>query len=136
MGFPREAGAERTRQPPPCADGSHLIRSNVHKIVALQSRSSRSGDPSHFPHLRITPAAETPSLMRYVRVSIPVMRPLLVFLPARRAIADYLNRDIPLQLCPDDVYLTLGSKQGRNCDSSSFPPWCQYFASSTRLPLL
>ncbi|KAK8627239.1 hypothetical protein V6N13_134858 [Hibiscus sabdariffa] len=38
--------------------------------------------------------------------------PTVGILPARRAIADYLNRDIPYKLCPDDVYLTIGSKQG------------------------
>ncbi|KAL3647114.1 hypothetical protein CASFOL_008082 [Castilleja foliolosa] len=69
------------------------------------------GDPSAFPSFRTTLLAED-AVCAAVRsggfngysstVGIP---------PARRAVAEYLSKDLPYELSPDDVFLTIGCTQ-------------------------
>lgn len=69
------------------------------------------GDPSAFPCFRTTPVAED-AIADAVRsakfngYSLQVGIP-----PARRAIADYLSKDLPYKLSSEDVYVTLGCAQ-------------------------
>ncbi|XVE92738.1 hypothetical protein REPUB_Repub01dG0125400 [Reevesia pubescens] len=69
------------------------------------------GDPSHFPSFRTAAAAEDAIIHSLKSAKYNCYAPTVGILPARRAIADYLNRDIPYKLSPDDVYLTIGCTQ-------------------------
>ncbi|XP_039038187.1 nicotianamine aminotransferase 1-like isoform X2 [Hibiscus syriacus] len=95
MGFSREAGAE-------CSVSHH----NSSSVVPLAH-----GDPSHFPNFRTTSAAEDAIVDAVRSGKHNFYAPTVGILPARRAIADYLNRDTPYKLSPDDVYLTIGCCQ-------------------------
>ncbi|KAK9285120.1 hypothetical protein L1049_024305 [Liquidambar formosana] len=69
------------------------------------------GDPSVFPCFRTTPIAEDAIADSVRSAKFNCYSPTVGILPARRAIAEYLSRDLPYQLSPDDVYLTLGCTQ-------------------------
>ncbi|XP_048127034.1 probable aminotransferase TAT2 [Rhodamnia argentea] len=69
------------------------------------------GDPSHFPCFRTTPVAEDAIVDAVRSAKFNCYGPTIGILPARRAVADYLSRDLPYKLSPDDVHLTLGCKQ-------------------------
>ncbi|KAH9743875.1 Aminotran 1 2 domain-containing protein [Citrus sinensis] len=69
------------------------------------------GDPSAFPSFR-TASVAVDAIVHSVRSArFNCYSSTVGILPARRAIADYLNRDLPYKLSPDDVYLTLGCTQ-------------------------
>ncbi|EOX99489.1 hypothetical protein QUC31_014626 [Theobroma cacao] len=69
------------------------------------------GDPSHFPSFRTSPAAEDAIVDALRSAKYNCYAPTVGILPARRAIVDYLNRDLPYKLSPDDVFLTSGCTQ-------------------------
>ncbi|XP_022748926.1 probable aminotransferase TAT2 [Durio zibethinus] len=69
------------------------------------------GDPSHFPSFRTATAAQDAIIDSLRSAKYNCYAPTVGVLPARRAIADYLNRDLPYKLSPDDVYLTIGCTQ-------------------------
>ncbi|KAH7576974.1 hypothetical protein ACOSP7_002324 [Xanthoceras sorbifolium] len=69
------------------------------------------GDPSVFPSFRTTDAAQDAIVDAVRSAKYNHYSTNVGILPARRAIADYLNRDLPYKLSPDDVYLTVGCKQ-------------------------
>ncbi|XP_068659981.1 nicotianamine aminotransferase 1-like [Aristolochia californica] len=69
------------------------------------------GDPSAFPCFRTTPVADEAIVSAVTSAKYNCYSPTVGILPARRAIADYLNRDLPYKLSPDDVFLTLGCSQ-------------------------
>ncbi|KAG9447814.1 hypothetical protein H6P81_013942 [Aristolochia fimbriata] len=69
------------------------------------------GDPSAFPCFRTTPAAEEAIVSAVTSAKYNSYSPTVGILPARRAVAEYLNRDLPYKLSPDDVFLTLGCTQ-------------------------
>ncbi|XP_059449404.1 tyrosine aminotransferase-like [Corylus avellana] len=69
------------------------------------------GDPSAFPLFRAATAAEDAIVDAVRSAKYNGYAPTVGILPARRAIADYLSRDLPYALSPDDVYLTTGCKQ-------------------------
>ncbi|KAH9792298.1 Aminotran 1 2 domain-containing protein [Citrus sinensis] len=69
------------------------------------------GDPSAFPCFRTTPVAEDAVVDAVRSAEFNCYSPSVGILPARRAIAGYLNRDLPCKLSPDDVHLTAGCKQ-------------------------
>ncbi|KAK8655286.1 hypothetical protein V6N13_107873 [Hibiscus sabdariffa] len=89
-----------------------LLTANINKDNSSPVVPLGLSDPSNFPSFRITPAAEDAVVDAVRSGKHNCYAPTVGILPARRAIADYLNRDIPYKLCPDDVYLTVGSKQG------------------------
>ncbi|XP_058213045.1 nicotianamine aminotransferase 1-like [Rhododendron vialii] len=69
------------------------------------------GDPSAFPCFRTTPVAED-AIADAVRSAKFNGYALQVGIPpARRAIADYLSKDLPYKLSSEDVYVTLGCAQ-------------------------
>ncbi|TYG80496.1 hypothetical protein ES288_D02G220800v1 [Gossypium darwinii] len=101
------------------------------------------GDPSHFPSFRTTPAAEDAIVDALRSAKHNCYATTVGILPARRAIADYLNRDLSYKLTPGDVYLTIGcnqaievvtavlSRPGANIflprpGYPHYEPWCAY----------
>ncbi|KAH9620964.1 hypothetical protein KSS87_012905 [Heliosperma pusillum] len=69
------------------------------------------GDPSHSPCFRTSPIAED-ALVKSLRSSkFNCYAPTVGILPARKAVAEYLSRDLPHKLSPEDVFLTLGCTQ-------------------------
>ncbi|XP_065874602.1 nicotianamine aminotransferase 1-like isoform X1 [Euphorbia lathyris] len=69
------------------------------------------GDPSAFPCFRTASISEDAIVDALKSAKYNCYSPTVGILPARRAIADYLNRDLPYQLSPDDVFITLGCTQ-------------------------
>lgn len=69
------------------------------------------GDPSAFPCFRTTPFAEDAIADAVRSAKFNGYSPTVGILPARRAIAEYLSKDLPYKLSPDDVYLTIGCTQ-------------------------
>ncbi|KAJ4836040.1 hypothetical protein Tsubulata_030235 [Turnera subulata] len=66
------------------------------------------GDPSAFPCFRTSPAAEDAIVDALKSAKHNHYSPSVGILPARRALADYMNKDLPYKLSPDNVYLTAG----------------------------
>ncbi|KAI3875334.1 hypothetical protein MKX03_035778 [Papaver bracteatum] len=66
------------------------------------------GDPSSFPCFRTTQIAEDAIVDSLRSAKFNGYSPSVGILPARRSIADYLSRDIPYKLSPEDVFLTAG----------------------------
>ncbi|KAL7250616.1 hypothetical protein ACSBR1_012610 [Camellia fascicularis] len=69
------------------------------------------GDPSAFPSFRTTPFGEDAIADAVRSAKFNGYSPTVGILPARRAIAEYLSKDLPYKLSPDDVYLTIGCTQ-------------------------
>ncbi|XP_058100560.1 nicotianamine aminotransferase 1-like [Magnolia sinica] len=69
------------------------------------------GDPSVFPCFRTTPIAEDAVISALRSAEYNCYAPTAGILPARRAIAEYLSRDLPYELSSDDVFLTVGCTQ-------------------------
>lgn len=69
------------------------------------------GDPSAFPCFRTTSAAVDAIVDAVNSAKYNCYAPTVGILPARRAIADFLNHDLPYKLSPDDVFITLGCTQ-------------------------
>ncbi|XP_026437443.1 probable aminotransferase TAT2 [Papaver somniferum] len=69
------------------------------------------GDPSAFPCFRTTQIAEDAIVDSLRSAKFNGYSPTVGILPARRSIADYLSRDLPYKLSPDDVFLTIGCEQ-------------------------
>ncbi|KAK8477958.1 hypothetical protein V6N11_070979 [Hibiscus sabdariffa] len=100
------------------AASATTVRGYLNLLMANVSHHNTSpviplghGDPSHFPSFRTTPAAEDAIVHALRSAKHNCYAPTVGILPARRAIADYLNRDLPYKLSPDDVYLTVGCTQ-------------------------
>ncbi|XP_059659812.1 nicotianamine aminotransferase 1-like [Cornus florida] len=69
------------------------------------------GDPSSFTCFRTTPVAEDAIVDAVRSANFNCYAPAVGILPARRSIAESLSRDLPYNLSPDDVYLTVGAEQ-------------------------
>ncbi|KAI3830619.1 hypothetical protein MKX03_016451 [Papaver bracteatum] len=69
------------------------------------------GDPSAFPCFRTTQIAEDAIVDSLRSAKFNGYASNVGFLPARRSLADYLSRDLPYKLSPDDVFLTIGCTQ-------------------------
>ncbi|KAJ9686264.1 hypothetical protein PVL29_015257 [Vitis rotundifolia] len=69
------------------------------------------GDPSAFPCFRTTPVAEDAIADAVRSAKFNSYAPAVGLLPARRAVAEYLSKDLPYQLSPDDIYITIGCTQ-------------------------
>ncbi|KAI3914293.1 hypothetical protein MKW92_037371 [Papaver armeniacum] len=69
------------------------------------------GDPSAFPCFRRSQIAEDVIVDSLRSAKFNGYSSTVGFLPARRSIADYLSRDLPYKLSPDDVFLTIGCEQ-------------------------
>ncbi|KAK3120316.1 hypothetical protein QOZ80_9AG0685660 [Eleusine coracana subsp. coracana] len=69
------------------------------------------GDPSAFPSFRTAPEAVDAVADALLSGEYNSYASCVGLEPARRSIADYLSRDLPNKLSPDDVYLTSGCAQ-------------------------
>lgn len=69
------------------------------------------GDPSAFPCFRTSPAAEKAVSDALYSAKFNGYAPTIGVLPARKALAEFLSRDLPHNLSPDDIYLTCGCIQ-------------------------
>ncbi|KAG9447813.1 hypothetical protein H6P81_013941 [Aristolochia fimbriata] len=98
--------------------GRLTIREILNKVMSvIDSGDPRPviplghGDPSAFPCFRTTPIAEQAVVTAVKSAMYNSYCPEFGILPARRAVAEYLNSDLPDKLSPDDVFLTCGSQQ-------------------------
>ncbi|XP_058095809.1 tyrosine aminotransferase-like [Magnolia sinica] len=69
------------------------------------------GDPSSFPCFRTSPIAEDAVISAVRSAKYNCYSPSVGLLPARRAIAEYLSHDLPYELSPEDVFVTVGCIQ-------------------------
>ncbi|MBA0613879.1 hypothetical protein Godav_014237 [Gossypium davidsonii] len=121
----------------------NLLTGNINQDNSSVVVPLGHGDPSHFPSIRTTPAAEDAIVDALRSAKHNCYATTVGILPARRAIADYLNRDLSYKLTPDDVYLTIGcnqaievvtavlSRPGANIflprpGYPHYEPWCAY----------
>ncbi|GLT41645.1 hypothetical protein SLA2020_156920 [Shorea laevis] len=89
----------------------NMLRENLNKDDSRPVIPLGHGDPSPFPCFR-TAAAAVDAISDALRsAEYNSYAPTIGVLPARRAVADYLSRDLPYKLSPDDVNLTLGCTQ-------------------------
>ncbi|KAK9092682.1 hypothetical protein Syun_027593 [Stephania yunnanensis] len=69
------------------------------------------GDPSPFPSFRASPVVEDAIVEALRSAKFNSYSPNCGVLNARRAVAEYLSRDLPIKLSPDQVLLTAGASQ-------------------------
>lgn len=69
------------------------------------------GDPSAFPCFRTPVSAEDAVVESLRSAKFNSYSPSVGILPARRAVAEYLSRDLTYKLSPDNVFLTVGGIQ-------------------------
>lgn len=89
----------------------NLVMFHVNKDDDRPTVPLGHGDPSAFPSFRTTGTAEDAIVDALRTANYNCYAPTVGVLPARRSIADYLSRDLPYKLSPDDVYLTIGCTQ-------------------------
>ncbi|GKU93068.1 hypothetical protein SLEP1_g6701 [Rubroshorea leprosula] len=90
---------------------SYMLMDNLNRDDPRPVVSLGNGDPTLFQCFRTAAAAEDAVLDAFRSANYHSYSPPLGILPARRAIADHLNRDLPYKLSPDDVYVTIGCAQ-------------------------
>ncbi|KAJ4788728.1 Tyrosine aminotransferase [Rhynchospora pubera] len=100
------------------AAGGRSIRATLNKVVSSVDENGPRpliplghGDPSVFPSFRTTPIAEEAIVEAVRSAQFNNYAPTNGVLPARRAVAEYLSKDLPYKLSPDDVFLTAGCAQ-------------------------
>ncbi|KAJ6366610.1 hypothetical protein OIU77_003069 [Salix suchowensis] len=101
----------KTETPTSIDDAVYFLKENLNEGDHRPSISFGFGDPSCFECFRTTPVAEEAIVEAVRSAKFNSYAPTGGILPARRAVADYLSRDLPYRLSPDDVYLTLGCNQ-------------------------
>ncbi|KAI3941948.1 hypothetical protein MKW98_009158 [Papaver atlanticum] len=69
------------------------------------------GDPSPFACFRTTHVADDALSNAVKSAKFNSYVPVGGILPARRSVAEYLSRDLPYKLSPEDVFLTSGCRQ-------------------------
>ncbi|CAA0816215.1 Tyrosine aminotransferase [Striga hermonthica] len=69
------------------------------------------GDPSSCPSFHTAPLAEDAICAALRSAKFNGYSPTAGILPARRAVAEYLSKDLPYKLSPDDVFVTVGCTQ-------------------------
>ncbi|KAJ4838871.1 hypothetical protein Tsubulata_044656 [Turnera subulata] len=69
------------------------------------------GNSSDFPRFRTSSAAEDAIIDALKSAKYNHYTPTVGLLPSRSAVADYLNKDLPYKLSPENVYLTAGCGQ-------------------------
>ncbi|KAL5793733.1 hypothetical protein ACOSP7_002327 [Xanthoceras sorbifolium] len=89
----------------------NLLRGNLNENDPRPTIPLGHGDPSAFPCFRTATVVEDAIVDSVRSANYNHYAPTVGILPARRAVAEYLNRDLPYKLSPDDVYLTLGCIQ-------------------------
>nr|ACH41761.1 SUR1-like protein [Brassica rapa subsp. chinensis] len=90
----------------------YMLFDNCSKDVKKTILPLGHGDPSVYPCFRTCIEAEDAVVNVLRSGNSNSYCPGAGILPARRAVADYLNRDLPNKLTPDDIFLTAGCNQG------------------------
>ncbi|KAJ4729767.1 Tyrosine aminotransferase-like protein [Melia azedarach] len=85
-----------------------MLNGSLNKDETRSTISLCHGDPSSFPRFRTTPLAEDAVVEAVRSAKFNCYAPSIGILPARRAIAEHLSRNLSYQLTPNDVYLTVG----------------------------
>ncbi|KAG6767667.1 hypothetical protein POTOM_028879 [Populus tomentosa] len=101
----------KTETPTSIDDAVYFLKENFNEGDHRPAISFGFGDPSCFECFRTTPIAEDAIVEAVRSAKFNSYAPTGGIPPARRAVADYLSRDLPYRLSPDDVYLTLGCNQ-------------------------
>ncbi|KAD3642194.1 hypothetical protein E3N88_31418 [Mikania micrantha] len=88
-----------------------LLMSNLNVSDQRRVIPMSVSEPSAFPCFTTSPIA-TDAIAEAVRsTEFNSYPPTQGLLPARTAVAEYLSRDLPNKLSPDDVFMTLGCQQ-------------------------
>ncbi|TVU32369.1 hypothetical protein EJB05_24096, partial [Eragrostis curvula] len=103
---------------PLAAAGSLSIRPVLNRIFSFVDASDPrpllalgGGDPTASACFRTAPEAEEAIVDALLSREYNGYSPTVGVLPARRAVAEYLSRDLPYKLSADDIYLTSGCCQ-------------------------
>ncbi|GJM90981.1 hypothetical protein PR202_ga07313 [Eleusine coracana subsp. coracana] len=103
---------------PLAAAGEQSIRPVLNRVISFVDASGPrpvlmlgGGDPTASACFRTAPEAEQAIVDALLSRKYNGYSPTVGVLPARRAIAEYLSRDLPYNLSADDVYLTSGCVQ-------------------------
>ncbi|XP_072964943.1 nicotianamine aminotransferase 1-like [Typha angustifolia] len=98
--------------------GKNSIRATLYKVMSsLKEGDPRPviplghGDPSTFPCFRTTLVAEDAIVDAVRSAKYNCYSPNVGVPSAKYAIAEYLSRDLPYKLSPDDIFLTGGCSQ-------------------------
>ncbi|XP_078177519.1 nicotianamine aminotransferase 1-like [Carex rostrata] len=98
--------------------GNLSIRGTLSKVISCVEEvgpkpmvSFGNGDPSLFSCFRTTPIAEDAIVEAVRSAKHNHYSPFVGLLPARQAVAEYLSKELPYKLSPDDVFLTSGCQQ-------------------------
>ncbi|XP_062007654.1 nicotianamine aminotransferase 1-like [Rosa rugosa] len=107
-----QGNGELKPEPPTTVRGVlTMIMQNLNKDDQRSIIPLGHGDPSAFPCFRTSISAEDAIVDSVRSGKFNCYSPSVGILPARRAIAEYLSNDLPYNLSPDDVYLTIGCTQ-------------------------
>ncbi|KAL0001989.1 hypothetical protein SO802_015770 [Lithocarpus litseifolius] len=94
------------------------VRGVLTKLMANRNKDDKRptiplgrADPTEFPSYRTTPVAPDAVADATYSYNFNCYPPTVGIAEARRAVAEYLSKDFPYQLSPDDVYLTAGCTQ-------------------------
>ncbi|XP_010526505.1 PREDICTED: S-alkyl-thiohydroximate lyase SUR1-like [Tarenaya hassleriana] len=90
----------------------YMLFDNCSKDLGKTILPLGHGDPSVYPCFRTSIEAEDAVVEALRSGKANSYGPGAGILPARRAVADYVNRDIPIKVTPDDIFLTVGCNQG------------------------
>ncbi|KAI4383314.1 hypothetical protein MLD38_009166 [Melastoma candidum] len=89
----------------------NMLNSNIDQNDTRVVVPLGHGDPSSFPSFRTTPVAEDGLVDALRSAKFNSYSSTVGILPARRAVSEYLSRDLPYTLSPDDVFMTVGCTQ-------------------------
>ncbi|KAD7117358.1 hypothetical protein R6Q59_006052 [Mikania micrantha] len=89
----------------------YMLMSKLNKTETRPMIPLGHGDPSAFPCFRTSQVAEDAIVDSIRSANFNGYGPSVGILPARRAVADYLSRDLPYKLSEDDIFLTVGCTQ-------------------------
>ncbi|KAH8502288.1 hypothetical protein H0E87_013836 [Populus deltoides] len=106
-------GIGNLKTPPPSYSIKSVVKflkENINEDDHRLAISLGVGDPSGFKCFRTTNIAEDAIVGAVRSAKFNSYAPTGGILSARRAIAEYLSNDLPYQLSPEDVYVTLGCK--------------------------
>ncbi|KMT11372.1 hypothetical protein BVRB_5g107030 [Beta vulgaris subsp. vulgaris] len=92
-------------------EARNMIMENLNPDDERPMLALAHGDPSIFPCFRTCPNAERAVVDALCSGNFNSYGTAVGILPARKAIAEYLSRDLPYDLSPDDVVLTVGCSQ-------------------------
>ncbi|KAJ3686123.1 hypothetical protein LUZ61_015287 [Rhynchospora tenuis] len=111
--------------------GSRSLRGAINKVITCVEETGprpviplANGDPSVFPSFRTTPIAEEAIVEAVRSAQYNNYAPTNGLLSARRVVAEYLSKDLPYKLSPDDVFLTAGCSQAIDITVSALARPC------------